>query len=80
MSHTKTCKAHAHPVFLCGVISDSSDSGVRLSAYKVKRLEQYANNMVDYHQVMDLLPTLSHLYFSGIVRVHLSAVQEVSLC
>ena len=80
MSHTKTRKSPCSSGFLCVMLLDSADSGVRLSAYKVKRLEQYANNMVDYHQVMDLLPTLSHLYFSGIVRVHLSAVQEVSLC
>lgn len=60
-------------------MSDTTYPGAKLSAYKVKRLEQYANNMVDYHQVMDLLPTLAHLYFSGDIRVHLSAVQEVSL-
>ena len=59
-------------------MSESAVPGARLSAYKVKRLEQYANNLVDYHQVMDLLPALAHLYFSGAIRVHLSVVQEVS--
>lgn len=27
------------------------------------RLSQYARNMIDYHLIMDLLPTLAFLYF-----------------
>ncbi|RHZ58217.1 hypothetical protein Glove_375g29 [Diversispora epigaea] len=35
------------------------------SAYDLKRLESYANNMLDYHVILDLLPTIAHLYFEG---------------
>lgn len=35
------------------------------SAYDLKRLESYANNMLDYHVILDLLPTIAHLYFGG---------------
>ncbi|KAF7726220.1 killer toxin resistant protein [Apophysomyces ossiformis] len=31
--------------------------------YDLKRLESYANNMVDYHVVLDMVPTISELYF-----------------
>jgi len=34
--------------------------------------------MVDYHLIVDLLPTLSRLYFLDQLDVHLSAVQTVS--
>ncbi|KAK9462438.1 GNAT acetyltransferase 2-domain-containing protein [Lipomyces oligophaga] len=32
------------------------------SPHDLKRLESYANNLIDYHVVVDLLPTLSQLY------------------
>ena len=34
-----------------------------LSPFDVKRLESYANNQLDYHVILDLLPTLATLYF-----------------
>ncbi|KDQ51270.1 hypothetical protein JAAARDRAFT_185315 [Jaapia argillacea MUCL 33604] len=33
------------------------------SPFDIKRLESYANNMLDYHVILDLLPSLSSLYF-----------------
>lgn len=52
---------------------------VYLTKYDVKRLEMYSNNLVDYHLVMDLIPTLAHLYFlNHMGSTHLSAVQSVS--
>jgi len=36
-----------------------------LSPFDLKRLESYANNMLDYHVVLDLVPTLATLYFAG---------------
>lgn len=60
------------------------------SSYDLKRLKSYVNNMLDYHAILDLVPTISHNYFlnqlsdteSGkknaekkIERVSLSAVQ-----
>ncbi|ODQ51068.1 DUF699-domain-containing protein [Saitoella complicata NRRL Y-17804] len=35
------------------------------SPYDLKRLESYANNMLDYHVIVDMLPTIAELYFSG---------------
>ncbi|KAG7091927.1 hypothetical protein E1B28_008319 [Marasmius oreades] len=34
-----------------------------LSPFDLKRLESYGNNMLDYHVVLDLLPTISTLFF-----------------
>lgn len=36
-----------------------------LSPFDLKRLESYANNMLDYHVVLDLVPKLANLYFTG---------------
>lgn len=44
--------------------------------YDVKRLELYAQNMVDYHLIVDLLPAIGRLYFLGQLDVHFSAVQS----
>ncbi|CAG8572579.1 17882_t:CDS:10 [Dentiscutata erythropus] len=35
----------------------------QFSVYDLKRLESYSNNMLDYHIILDLIPTISHLYF-----------------
>jgi len=34
-----------------------------LTPFDIKRLESYANNQLDYHVILDLLPTLATLYF-----------------
>lgn len=34
-----------------------------LSRFDIKRLESYSNNIVDYHVVVDLLPTIARFYF-----------------
>ncbi|XP_054263495.1 RNA cytidine acetyltransferase [Macrosteles quadrilineatus] len=53
---------------------------VLLTKYDIKRLEMYCNNLVDYHLVVDLLPTLARLYFlNKMGDVHLSAVQAALL-
>ncbi|XP_013931419.1 PREDICTED: N-acetyltransferase 10 [Thamnophis sirtalis] len=31
--------------------------------YDLKRLEMYSRNMVDYHLIMDMIPTISRMYF-----------------
>jgi len=48
-----------------------------MSPFDLKRLESYANNMLDYHVVLDLLPVVASLYFEGRLGgdVKLSAVQ-----
>jgi len=51
---------------------------ILLTPFDLKRLESYANNMLDYHVVMDLLPTVAGLYFQKRLgeEVRLSAVQS----
>lgn len=34
-----------------------------ITPYDVKRLKSYAKNLVDYHMIVDLIPSLSRLYF-----------------
>lgn len=36
-----------------------------LSPYDLKRLESYANNTLDYHVIIDLLPLIATLYYDG---------------
>jgi N-acetyltransferase 10 len=42
-----------------------------LSPFDLKRLESYASNMLDYHVILDLVPTIATLYFSGRLKLHL---------
>jgi len=35
-----------------------------ISLFDLKRLESYSKNLVDFHLIMDLVPTLAKLYFS----------------
>jgi N-acetyltransferase 10 len=52
--------------------------------FDLKRLESYANSMLDYHVILDLMPTIADLYFSGQIRddngIQLSGVQKALLC
>ena len=51
------------------------------SPFDLKRLESYANNMLDYHVVIDLVPLVAVLYFTGRMRgkVSLTGVQAAVL-
>jgi N-acetyltransferase 10 len=50
------------------------------SPFDLKRLESYANNLLDYHVIVDLLPSISLLYFGGKLEdVKLSSVQGAIL-
>lgn len=50
-----------------------------MTSYDMKRLEMYSNNLVDYHLIMDLLPTLARFQFLNLMGdTHLSPVQSVS--
>lgn len=51
------------------------------SPFDLKRLDSYSNNLLDYHVIVDLLPILSLLYFSGKMgdNVKLSSVQSAIL-
>ncbi|KAI5780735.1 putative nucleolar ATPase Kre33 [Peziza echinospora] len=52
-----------------------------LSPFDLKRLESYANNMLDYHVIVDLIPLIAQLYFSNKLSssVVLSPVQQAIL-
>ncbi|CCL99539.1 uncharacterized protein FIBRA_01557 [Fibroporia radiculosa] len=56
----------------------NTELSMLLSPFDLKRLESYANNTLDYHVVLDLLPTVAALYFEKRLGddVHLSAVQS----
>lgn len=50
------------------------------SPFDLKRLEGYANNMLDYHVIVDLMPRIAELYFRGKLEgVKLQAVQRAVL-
>jgi N-acetyltransferase 10 len=50
------------------------------NAYDIKRLEMYAQNLVDYHLVIDLVPEIARLYFINKLgdEFNLSLVQSVN--
>ncbi|KAI5080911.1 hypothetical protein GOP47_0004094 [Adiantum capillus-veneris] len=50
-----------------------------LTPYDMKRLESYANNLVDYHLILDLVPILSWFYFLERVPTSLSYGQAAIL-
>lgn len=51
------------------------------SPHDLRRLESYAQNMLDYHVILDLLPAIAQAYFTGPLRstVKLSGVQTALL-
>ncbi|RDX55888.1 DUF699-domain-containing protein [Lentinus brumalis] len=56
----------------------SLELSLLLSPFDLKRLDSYANNQLDYHVIMDLLPTVGQFYFEKRLgaEVRLSAVQS----
>ncbi|KAI0695980.1 GNAT acetyltransferase 2-domain-containing protein [Cytidiella melzeri] len=56
----------------------SAELGLHLTPFDLKRLESYANNMLDYHVILDLLPTVATFYFEKRLGmgIRLSAVQS----
>lgn len=50
----------------------------RFTPHDLKRLESYANNMLDYHVILDLIPRIAELYFMGRIKnaVKLSGIQQ----
>jgi N-acetyltransferase 10 len=45
-----------------------------ISVFDLKRLESYSKNLVDFHLIMDLVPTLAKLYFTNAPILPRSAV------
>ncbi|KAJ3671187.1 hypothetical protein LUZ60_008613 [Juncus effusus] len=50
-----------------------------LSPYDMKRLEAYTSNLVDFHMILDIVPTLAHEYFQEKMPVTLDAVPAAIL-
>ncbi|KAI0473541.1 GNAT acetyltransferase 2-domain-containing protein [Xylariaceae sp. FL0804] len=52
-----------------------------LSPFDLKRLSSYSNNLLDYHVILDLLPTLADLYFRGRIKsdIKLQGLQQAIL-
>lgn len=70
---------HSGSQFNTPLTKDQLDS--LFSPFDLKRLDSYANNLLDYHVIVDMLPTLSMLFFSGKLGddVKLSSVQSAIL-
>lgn len=48
--------------------------------YDLKRLEMYSRNMVDYHLIMDMVPTIARMFFlNQMGDITLSAAQSVCI-
>ncbi|TFK62642.1 DUF699-domain-containing protein [Pluteus cervinus] len=57
-----------------------TDLSIFLTPFDIQRLESYANNMLDYHVILDLIPVLASLYFQQQLKdVKLGAVQSAIL-
>ncbi|KAI0074126.1 DUF699-domain-containing protein [Panus rudis PR-1116 ss-1] len=56
----------------------SNELSFLLTPFDLKRLESYANNQLDYHVILDLLPTVAQFYFEKRLgpEMRLSAVQS----
>ncbi|XP_017261286.1 RNA cytidine acetyltransferase [Kryptolebias marmoratus] len=54
----------------------SSELTAHFTPYDLKRLELYSRNMVDYHLIMDLIPTVARIFFlKQLGDVSISAAQ-----
>eukprot|EP00033_Pygsuia_biforma_P001981 GCRY01002204.1.p1 GENE.GCRY01002204.1~~GCRY01002204.1.p1 ORF type:complete len:636 (+),score=248.34 GCRY01002204.1:1893-3800(+) len=51
----------------------------RFTPFDMKRLEAYTKHLVDYHVIMDLMPSLAHLFFVEKIPVTLAASQSLIL-
>ncbi|KAK5867197.1 hypothetical protein PBY51_011711 [Eleginops maclovinus] len=57
-------------------VLSSSELASNFSPYDLKRLELYSRSMVDYHLIMDLVPTVARMFFlKQLGDVSLSAAQ-----
>lgn len=55
-----------------------SDLDALFSPFDLKRLDSYANNMLDYHVILDMIPEVARLHFTGrlLPAVSLTGVQS----
>jgi len=74
-----TAKGFERPITLLMLALTKEDLSTILSPFDLKRLESYANNMLDYHVILDLLPLIAELYFSDRLPLSVSGVQRAIL-
>eukprot|EP00455_Lapot_gusevi_P052205 TRINITY_DN7925_c0_g3_i3.p1 TRINITY_DN7925_c0_g3~~TRINITY_DN7925_c0_g3_i3.p1 ORF type:complete len:1056 (+),score=346.16 TRINITY_DN7925_c0_g3_i3:76-3243(+) len=53
--------------------------GQILTEFDLRRLESYARNLLDYHVILDLIPTISRLFFLRRLSISLSYTQAAIL-
>jgi N-acetyltransferase 10 len=55
-----------------------ADLDAAFSAFDLKRLDSYANNLLDYHVILDMVPTIAEYYFSGRLgdKITLGGIQK----
>ena len=72
-----TCCSKARQVKSGSTEMTKQELESHVTLYDLKRLEMYSQNMVDYHLIIDLIPTLAKLYFTGRLdpSINLSVVQ-----
>ncbi|RDA95532.1 hypothetical protein CP533_5430 [Ophiocordyceps camponoti-saundersi (nom. inval.)] len=60
---------------------DKAELDRQFSPFDLKRLESYANNMLDYHVILDMMPAIATLYFTGRLKgsIKLGGVQQCIL-
>ncbi|XP_043561447.1 RNA cytidine acetyltransferase [Chiloscyllium plagiosum] len=57
-----------------------SELEAKFTPYDLKRLDMYSRNMADYHLIMDLIPSISQLYFlNQLGGISLTAAQSALL-
>ncbi|KAK3385029.1 GNAT acetyltransferase 2-domain-containing protein [Podospora didyma] len=63
------------------VLVKKTDLDALLTPFDHKRLESYANGILDYHVVLDLIPIIAYLYFTGRMKsdIKLSGLQQAIL-
>jgi tRNA(Met) C34 N-acetyltransferase TmcA len=72
-----TLRIHPSTFLLVDTVITSTELSFLVTPFDLKRLDSYANNVVDYHVILDLLPHVASLYFDKRLgdEVSLSAVQ-----
>uniref|UniRef100_A0AAQ5YH30 RNA cytidine acetyltransferase n=1 Tax=Amphiprion ocellaris TaxID=80972 RepID=A0AAQ5YH30_AMPOC len=67
-----------HPSLALNILQNKNNSelAAHFSPYDLKRLELYSRSMVDYHLIMDLIPSVARMFFlKQLGDVSLSAAQ-----
>ncbi|KAH7321309.1 GNAT acetyltransferase 2-domain-containing protein [Stachybotrys elegans] len=60
---------------------DKTELDKLMSPFDLKRLESYVRQVLDYHAILDLVPTIANLYFIGKLKgdISLTPVQQIIL-